>query len=825
MTIHYFSALAGAGKTRALAQAAHRLARDGEKVLFVQPSKLLIDNTIRDEITPLKQTWPSNQQDYLVRPIHGDTQDTVVAEIVRHVSAQRPGGEILFITHQAFMRIPFFPHRQRWILIFDETPSVDVFEELSIPDTHRLLTDSIEMIPGGAAWGQLVKRDEGVTELPPTHSLDAIARNANGDDVLKVISGLAKRIQSPYWHVHILQSNYSNLITPPRRNATRGSRKLITYSLLQPSIFQHFKRVILASALFEDSMLYRLWTAQGVDLQPVGAEFREALRYQHHDNGSLITINYVSDADWSKTQRDRLMQVGDSASKARVRDALPSIIADSVGDEPFAWMGNKDLPDDFFGSAQALRLPNSPHGLNSFQHLHNVVVISALNPPPAHFRFMQAQGVNGEDLRRAHYQAAVYQAVMRISVRNPADMTPKTITVMDKSTALWLQGLFPCAAINALGAQMSIIAPGKPGRKRIHDSSANRVRASRDRKRALKATLKKLAGKNGGVEGRSYGSVFASIYSKQSALPLDAAGDDAFVKLLKDMHQRVIPGKAENFLISPATFNANVTGVGTKRGLDNIEYLRGIWLDNDGGDLNHGEFTRMFPSLRIVVWNTYSSTPNMPRWRCFIPTSEIVTPAIYLSLIEQIVQVLRDEGYVSDTEIARGQAQHGRTWRHHGFDVGKFCPSSLFYAPCQAEERSGSFFCDYQGRARKPLDVREWIESDYHSVKHDLVESVAINDNQRDIGENDSCPARSRPFPDAQVMTAITDWRGTAVGNGHRAFFKLALALKRAGLSLDEIASQLSSGTKYARSPRERRADIPNILKALGRDERSRIAS
>jgi hypothetical protein len=169
MILRYFSALAGAGKTRALAQTAHRLARDGDKVLFVQPSKLLIDNTVRDEIIPLKQTWLSNQQGYPVRPIHGDTADKVVTEIVRHVSAQRPGGEILFITHQAFMRIPFFHERQRWILIFDETPSVDVFEELSVPNTHRLLTDGIEMIPGGAAWGQLVKRAErkdGMTELP-----------------------------------------------------------------------------------------------------------------------------------------------------------------------------------------------------------------------------------------------------------------------------------------------------------------------------------------------------------------------------------------------------------------------------------------------------------------------------------------------------------------------------------------------------------------------------------------------------------------------------------------------------------------------------------
>jgi hypothetical protein len=185
----------------------------------------------------------------------------------------------------------------------------------------------------------------------------------------------------------------------------------------------------------------------------------------------------------------------------------------------------------------------------------------------------------------------------------------------------------------------------------------------------LKTTLKGLVGNNGGGQGRSFGSVFPSIYAKQSAMQLDAVDDDAFVKLLKEMHRRVIPEKNENFLISPATFNANATGVGTKRGLDNIEYLRGIWLDNDGGDLSHAEFAQMFPSLRMVIWNTYSSTPDRPRWRCFIPTSATVTSEIYRGLIEQIVQVLRDEGYVNDTEITKRQAQCGRMSVIAFFDV------------------------------------------------------------------------------------------------------------------------------------------------------------
>ena len=43
MVIQFLDALAGAGKTRTLARYAMRLAIAGERVLFVQPSKQLID--------------------------------------------------------------------------------------------------------------------------------------------------------------------------------------------------------------------------------------------------------------------------------------------------------------------------------------------------------------------------------------------------------------------------------------------------------------------------------------------------------------------------------------------------------------------------------------------------------------------------------------------------------------------------------------------------------------------------------------------------------------------------------------------------------------
>lgn len=151
MHIYYFDALAGAGKTRAYSRYADRLVRYGHKVLFVQPTKLLIDKTIEHGLTPLD---PS----YAVKAIHGDAvQDqSVIAALVEHFkTAERSDGEILFITHSAFAKVPYIENRADWILLMDEVPQVDVFEEWRLPDTHTLVTAHLSLIPGGAAYGTL----------------------------------------------------------------------------------------------------------------------------------------------------------------------------------------------------------------------------------------------------------------------------------------------------------------------------------------------------------------------------------------------------------------------------------------------------------------------------------------------------------------------------------------------------------------------------------------------------------------------------------------------------------------------------------------------
>ena len=92
--------------------------------------------------------------------------------------------------------------------------------------------------------------------------------------------------------------------------------------------------------------------------------------------------------------------------------------------------------------------------------------------------------MEGEEVRCTVYQGAVYQAAMRISIRNPADTTPKSIVVMDQGTAEWLADLFPGASIRQAPGFAGMIVKGKAGRPAKHASGKDRTKACREKSRA-----------------------------------------------------------------------------------------------------------------------------------------------------------------------------------------------------------------------------------------------------------------------------------------------------------------------------------------------------
>jgi hypothetical protein len=78
-------------------------------------------------------------------------------------------------------------------------------------------------------------------------------------------------------------------------------------------------------------------------------------------------------------------------------------------------------------------------------------------------------------------------------------------------------------------------------------------------------------------------------------------------------------------------------------------------------------------------------------------------------------------------------------------------------------------------------------------------------------------PARSESVDLAAVEEATNGWHqsGAHPGTGNDRFFNYALSLRSAGIPLDEIGEKLEEQAEFARSPEERREQIPSIIQSL----------
>jgi hypothetical protein len=351
-----------------------------------------------------------------------------------------------------------------------------------------------------------------------------------------------------------------------------------------------------------------------------------------------------------------------------------------------------------------------------------------------------------------------------------------------------------------------LVISGSPvGRPRKHASGADRQRAHRSKKRNRQWLDSFCAVSD--QSAASFGTVYASIHDTEPTLHLDGTSLEAFVDLLKEAHARVVRYKEDNFLISPAHFDPDAPGSETRRGLANIQHVNGLCLDNDGGDLSHADFAKLFPQLRMLVWNTHSSTREYPRWRCFIPTDRAMSVDEHARLIQQIVMAVRHNGFNFRHQPA--EEQNAAT-KHDGFDRSKFTAASLFYAPCQAASPRDSFFIDYDDPIRAPLAVGQWLENDIATQA--VHEECEENDGRH---EDAGHPGADCNGTEPHVSAALNRWRSTGQGHGHHAFFRLASDLRRSGMGRERARHHLRVEARKANSPRDRQREIPQLINRI----------
>jgi hypothetical protein len=166
---------------------------------------------------------------------------------------------------------------------------------------------------------------------------------------------------------------------------------------------------------------------------------------------------------------------------------------------------------------------------------------------------------------------------------------------------------------------------------------------------------------------------------------------------------------------------------------------------------------------------------------------------------------LRHAGYT----VGDKDKQTSKNFRPSGLDDTKRSAASVFYAPCQAKNPADSFFHYYNEAPRRLLDPVLWLKNSVVPFR------APFTPNDRSFNEGPEIDQRKVDL--AAVEQATKQWQQSRErpGTGNESFFSLAVSLRSAGMSLQEIENKLEEQAQFGRSPHERQSQIPSIMESL----------
>jgi hypothetical protein len=819
--IKYISAPCASGKTHEIVNIAAELVRDGNRVIIIQATIRLIEQTIRNEV---EQYHP----DILYTAIHSENVERkpVGVAIAEHLKCDPGCGELVFITHQALSLVPYWTRKRDIHLFIDEALEVNKFYPIRMPETHPLLTEHIEIHQAHPIYGQVVAGAK----------VEKMARNRKEDDIYNLLANINRTLSNKNWKSYVNAGQYEEM--------RRGQRdELEIHSVLKPELLKGFAGVFVVCANFESTMMYHLWTEMGVKFRR-DVEFERGLRYQTHQNGHLVTIYYVSEHPWSKTHRQRSNNLDKFMTTARAFLTQAGVDQSNV-----VYAINKGEED---AKGLGTRMPNKPHGLNELSDRDHLVFFSSLLCTPSNFKFLRdMMGLTSDDIRDSIYHSSVYQAVMRTSIRDRNNKNPKMWIVPDKGAAEFLARLIPGARIKKIDAGIVEPTGKRPNRKpRTSDRERTAEHRARVRRKAMEDIVSHA--RNIWLQTSNQASAFApagyasasgtsppaparhvNAQNTNSALPGDiptfkdtsvgeysskvvknakncvtvislnkedscdtlfgnptpmtaTSGGSLYCALSGEESYRAIglfpvyenaPGLAEFFkwchgrslsrknqagLFCPSVFDPDKpTSTDTHRGYENIDHVGNVFfMDFDGGNMPPAKLPEYFPNIEMIVCNSYNHHPDRPRFRVIVPLSrQLATPENYARLFDMFVSKFRSEGYRS---VKRDKGKLS------GIDWSKRVSTSLFYLPCQAKNPEYSFFTYYTGDKRCQKEA--WAQFD---EKRQLLDpavwlengpvKMADTDAERlggaSVGPRGTRGVVNERVDEEAVTRALNDWR------------------------------------------------------------------
>jgi hypothetical protein len=267
-------------------------------------------------------------------------------------------------------------------------------------------------------------------------------------------------------------------------------RGLITITgFRRPDLLKAFHRVTVMSALFKYTMLYAVWQTLGVTFVP-----SEALPLSEVTTplgNRRLRIYWLSDEGWSKRVRDlsggidKILQLIKDSKVIDPKQTVCVVINKDDGSEKQS--GTVTAVFD-----KGIVMPNNVRGQNRWRKHHQLIHCAALNSYTSDIRWMESVlGIDSHTQRIGRTGQEVYQALMRLSLREPTATDDITLVVMDKDVAEWLvQWFSPSDQVEVLEIDASGVIKkkgGKGGRPMIGDKPL--TAAEKMRRYRLKRSL------------------------------------------------------------------------------------------------------------------------------------------------------------------------------------------------------------------------------------------------------------------------------------------------------------------------------------------------
>jgi DEAD/DEAH box helicase len=472
------SAAVGSGKTRAATKWMASPANASRNFLYVAPTISLCTQTAGN----LKAALAASAG--IVRNVHLVNSATVEGEV------QGQDGQIEILTTTTLLDILAGILRpELWTVVLDEAFDPATF------DTLDLGTNAQE---GWAYFSEVFEVDtsDGDRINPKAGKKALVADIADGrfytaGSKYVGLRPLAAAVSNPARRCELLVTERVAALMRGEAvaaSADAATSRLEYSSYVSPDYFAGFESVLFLSALFEQTVLYHLWTkALGVTFEQHPDFPTGMLRDTHAEQGRFLAVGHLLNADDNSSIENlsRNILTGVPGEKEKGQRVLDHVIQTaSAHFEGTQFLLQTNVGKGYEKGADlvprnAVVIPAYAHGLNDFQDVDNVVALCITNPNPQRMQWlMKRTGMSGAEVSMSFRVHGCYQALGRCSIRRlELSTNPKTVLVAGVQDAKFLHSLFPGSLwLGQVGQLPSMRALGaKTSRSKAREKPASRA--------------------------------------------------------------------------------------------------------------------------------------------------------------------------------------------------------------------------------------------------------------------------------------------------------------------------------------------------------------